>query len=193
MTRSREFDYAIHEASHAVVAHVSGFTVERIRIEPENSRGACDIDRGFDPDEACYFVRNHAREKRTAELLPLLKRDLAGRLAGMISDDMFGINGSQAEYDRDRTVAGQLARDIAHASWVRSDPRPDFSSRERPEQYIERMTVFVRERLLGPHLAAIEALAEDIVARSDSSGASIRELLDQRGVGFNSVSDEQLP
>src|SRR5436305_299600 len=93
--------YAIHEASHAVVGHLCGFKITFLYIALERSRGKCEIDRGFNPDDACLFVRRSPNDPQTAELLPRLKRDLAGRLAGMVGDAMHGIEGSAAEYKLD--------------------------------------------------------------------------------------------
>jgi hypothetical protein len=187
------FAYAIHEAAHAVVGHLCGFQVKRMHIIPERARGQCEIDRGFDPDEACLFVRHSPREPRTTDLLPRLKRDLAGRLAGMIGDSMHGIQGSEAEYKRDRKCADKLARDILHATYFRSEPRPAFSERERIPAYQQRMGSFVRDHLLLPYEPVVIALAEELESKRELTAEQITRVFERFALPFNQVSDDSLP
>jgi len=190
---TKAYEYAVHEASHAIVAWLCGFPVKRIRIDVENNRGATDPERGFDPDEACYYVRNHSADDRTRSLLPRMKRDLAGRLAGTIGDEVYGIVGSEAEYKRDRAAAKELSTAITLASWKLADPRPPLSDREPEGVYIRRMNDFVRGKLLDPHRSAIEALAAEIERKGDLSESEIRDFFASRSVSFGSVRDDELP
>ena len=185
--------YAIHEAAHAVAAHVVGFEVTSITSDPENSSGRCHIDRGFDPDEASPYVREHAHAERTAELLPKLKRDLAGRLAGIVAESIFGLEGNPAENECDMKVAEQLEVNIGHAMWARSIPRPPFASRERVHEYDSRMRNFVRDRVIEPYRGAIEALAERLEVSGDLTREQVVELFDLLRLPFNSIADDELP
>lgn len=190
---SKAWGYAIHEAAHAVVAHLCGFHVQRVRIAPESARGACEIDRGFDPDDACFLVRQHAKETTAAELLPLLKRDLAGRLAGIAAEEIHGIQGTEEENRRDVECADKLARDILHATWLRSNPRPRFSERESIPAYQERMRDFLVNHILKPYAAVINAFAIELVSKNDLTGEQVSELFERESLPFGAVQDQALP
>jgi hypothetical protein len=82
--RDRKKVHAVHEVAHALVGHAAGFTIRSIEIDPDGSDSKTEIDRGFDCDQADRLIRDRATtEDQILELLPLLKRDLAGRLAGI--------------------------------------------------------------------------------------------------------------
>ena len=140
-----------------------------------------------------YFVRRNPLEPRTLNLLPRLKRDLAGRLAGMIGDAMYGIEGSDAEYKRDRKCADKLARDILHTNYFRSNPCPTFAERERIPTCQQRMESFVRNHHLAPYRRVVDALAEELESKREMSAEQISRFFERHALPFNEVPDGLFP
>jgi len=193
MTQSAAREYAIHEAAHAVAAHVCGFHVKWIAIAPERKSGKCELDRGFDVDRTLYDLRNNPEPDTASQLLLRLKRDLVGRLSGMVGDELFGIQGSDEEYRKDSHAASQLEDYIRQAEWSRANPRPPFSEREALSSIDSRMREFVREEVLMPNRDTVEALASLLEQARKLRRDEIMAIFDANALTFDMIKDEQLP
>jgi hypothetical protein len=176
-----EFE-AIHEAAHAVIAHVLGIGVKGLSLTPDDPQNAghCLVDRNGEPEHQVYGRRHVVDQKEEADLLWATNKMTmlaAGRLAAarQFGDPGYLRDGSQG--DRDQAARCQaLLRD------ARMSDGMVFLLTEETLAHLGRFCVAQAQNLLDhtPVWQAVKALAKELLARKSMTGAEVRALLKER-------------
>lgn len=173
--------HAIHEAGHALLAHLCGLTIRSVRIDVSTQSGT-DVDRGYDPVSADQELRGTATNDRVRELLPFMQRDLAVALGGIAAEQMHNVYADgDPENAQDEHDAALLADNVVFARWRVMEPRMPLSNRESAQEYLACMRSFV-EQLVETYAAAVTALARTLESTISISGDATHLILQDNGV-----------
>jgi ATP-dependent Zn protease len=146
---------AFHEAGHAVMAELCGQHITKVEIEGDSEHSGSVQSLRFEPDPAEVL----SAEEEAASVEARLKCVLAGTVAeNMVSgDDRW--NESSEDLDLAVRLAMRLVDDCEDVLPLLEDVREEL------------------RRELGENWRAVEALADELLARTSLDGAEVRKLL----------------
>jgi ATP-dependent Zn protease len=153
---------AYHEAGHAVAALALGLSVNTISIVPDPD-GEC---AGFvlSPGVLGYETSSSREQKEIA------RRCIVRLYAGMEAQRLVDPDPADYHDEDDEDNAFDLAREYALG------PRGGHVGDDRHRDYLERLRVKAR-RLIHRHRAAVDRLAEELLAHKELSGAEVERIV----------------
>ena len=165
----------------------------RLHIIPDRVRGQCEIDRGFDPDKACLFVRRNPLEPRTLNL-PATAEARPCREAGRHDWRRDVWNRRQRRRIQARIVSAPTnLRETSSTPTTSAAIRVLLLPSGRESRLPARMESFVRNHHLAPYRRVVDVLAEELESKREMSAEQISRFFERHALPFNEVPDGLFP